>query len=57
MLQCFVGHIHSFLLFNIFALQGMIFTPYGYMTWLAEVTEMQDVGLVYKEILNFVTYF
>lgn len=31
----------------------MIFTPYGYMTWMAEVSEMQDVGLVYKEIFKF----
>ena len=53
MLQSFVGNIHSFLLFNIFALHGMIFTPYGYMTWMAEVSETQDVGLVYKEIFKF----
>ena len=53
MLQGFVGNFHSFLLFNIFALHGMIFTLYGYMTWMAEVSEMQDVRLVYKDIFKF----
>ena len=53
MLQSFVGNIHSFLLFNIFALHGMIFTLYGYMTWMGEVSEMQDVRLVYKDIFKF----
>jgi hypothetical protein len=52
-LQGFVGHFHSFLLLNIFALHGMIFTLYAYMTWMAEFSEMQDVGLVYKEIFKF----
>ena len=31
----------------------MIFTLYGYMTWMGEGSAMQDVGLVYKEIFKF----
>jgi hypothetical protein len=53
-LQGIVVNFHSFLFFNIFGLHGMIFPLYGYMTWMAEVSEMQGVGLVDKEIFNII---
>ena len=53
MLQGIVGKFHSFLFFNIFGLHGMIFPLYGYMTWMAEVSEMQDVRLVHREIFKY----
>ena len=39
--------------FYIFALPGMIFPFYGYMTWMGGGSAMQDVRLVYKEIFKF----
>ena len=43
--------IHFFFLY--FALPGMIFPFYGYMTWMGGGSAMQDVRLVYKEIFKF----